>query len=266
MKPQLHVSMLDMLSRCGEQFRRRYGSRFGWNDKEEIIPPSVAIVTGIATHKSIERNLSEKIATGTYLPVEAVKDFARDQVTGLWTQEVFLSDEERENQKEVKGESINTAIVLSELHASTIAPVIEPKASERKWVVEMEGYPYDLAGTIDIETTDGAVRDTKTSGKTPAITAADDSNQLTMYSLAKKVCDGEAPTNLYLDYLVKTKTPKVVTFSTTRTPADHEMILRRIERATEIIEKGAFIPANPTDWWCSKKFCGYHATCPFAKR
>lgn len=265
-KPQLHVSMLDTLSRCGEQFRRRYGSLFGWNDKPEIIPPGSALITGIATHKAIEKNLLNKIQSGELLPVEAVKEAARDEVNGLWSQEVRLSPEESGISGKVHGDVIDMAVALSSLHAEELAPGILPKAVERKWVINLSGYPFDLAGTMDIEETTGAIRDTKTAGKTPNQSAADNSNQLTMYALAKKVCDNEVPTALYMDNLIKLKKPKVVTLETSRDESDYEMLLRRIERAMEIIEKGAFQPANPTDWACSQSWCGYWDSCPFANR
>jgi len=77
------------------------------------------------------------------------------------------------------------------------------------------------------------------------------------------VCDKEEAPALYLDYLVKTKTPKVVIQQTTRSEFQQMVMLRRIERAAEIIEKGAFMPANPSEWICSRKWCGYSNTCKF---
>lgn len=265
-KPQLHVSMLDTLSRCGEQFRRRYGSLFGWNDRPEIIPPGSDLITGIATHKAIERNLQNKITVGELLPIEAVMDAARDEAAGLWSQEVRLLPDETADTGKARGQSVDMAVSLSSLHATDLAPEIQPKAVERKWVINLRGYPFDLAGMMDIEEVDGAIRDTKTAGKTPGQSIADNSQQLTMYSLAKKVCDGEAPSALYMDNLIKLKTPKIVTLATTRNDQDREMLMRRIERATTIIEKGAFQPANPNDWACSQAWCGYWDSCPFASR
>jgi hypothetical protein len=261
--------MISMLYRCGEQFRRRYGFRFGYNDKEEIIPPGVALIIGIATHKSVEKNMKSRIETEEYLPLEQVKDVARDEAAGLWSKEVRLVDaDEVTNPKKVKAESIDTSVALAALHALQLAPGLSPKSVERKWVVNLEGFPFDLAGQWDIEeAAEGAllpsIRDTKTAAKSPNANAADLSEQLTMYSLAKKVCDNEDNIALFLDTLVKTKTPKIVTQVTTRTDHDRQILLRRIERAAEIIDMGAFAPANPIDWWCGDKWCGYWRTCPF---
>jgi hypothetical protein len=270
-KIQLHYSMLNQLEGCGEQFRRRYGYLFGWNDKPEIIPPGVALIIGIATHKSIESNLNNIITEKVALPLDAVTEIAFSEASGAWQQEVFLSDDETANIEKTKGDSIDMAVSLAALHAVNIAPLLFPSAVERKWVIKLDGYPVDLAGTIDIEeeiaSNEGStiihIRDTKTAGKSPSAADADSSNQLSMYALAKKVVDGKLPDRIFLDALVKTKVPKSVTLETTRTEFQLQVLFRRIERAVEIIEKGAFMPCQPTDWHCTKKFCGYSVTCKF---
>ena len=50
-KPQLHQSHLEMLSKCGEQFRRIYLGG-------EKAMPGVALLVGKATHKAAEISLS----------------------------------------------------------------------------------------------------------------------------------------------------------------------------------------------------------------
>lgn len=262
-KIQIHQSMLSQNNRCGEQFRRRYGARFGWADREEIIPPGIALVTGIATHAAIEKNLTAKIETDELLSVEQVMDIARDEATGLFLDPVLLTDDEAADVKGTQGECVDMVITLALLHAIELAPVIDPKSVERKWVVELNGFPFDLAGRWDIEEKNGSIRDTKTAKRSPSQADADNSEQLTMYALAKKVCDGEEPSGLYIDALVKLKNPKAVTLQTTRTEAQRQILLNRVERFAEIIEKGAFTPANSTDWICNPKWCGYYGTCAF---
>jgi hypothetical protein len=259
-KPQLHQSSLDMLFKCGEQYYRRY-------ILGEKIPPGIALVVGSATHKSIEKNLTAKIKTGELLSVEQVKDVARDELEGMWKSGIRLDEEElKRGIQAIKGEAIDIAVSLSTLHRTDLAPILAPTHVERKFVVKLDGYPMDLSGTIDIQEGAKRIRDTKTAAKSPSQGDADSSLQLTMYGLAAKVVDGVAPQEFALDGLVKTKTPKVVTLKTTRTDEDYQMLLRRVERSIAIIEKGAFTPARPTDWWCSRKWCGYWDSCPFAAR
>ena len=257
-----------MFEGCGEQFRRRYGARFNWHDKEEIIPPNSAIITGISTHRSIEKNLQTAIDTGDNLSLEEVKEIAFAEASGLWQKEVSLSDSESENIEKTKGESIDMAVALSSLHATELAPMLKPKSVERKWVIDLKNYPYDLAGTIDIEEYNGdnsasIIRDTKTAGKTPNQDTANNSEQLSMYALAMKVVDGKMPEKIFLDSLVKLKTPKLVIQETTRNDFQLKVLMRRIECAISAIEKGIFIPARSDDWRCSPAWCGYWTTCKF---
>lgn len=266
-KPQLTSSMINMLYRCEEQWRRRHGYLFGWNDKAEIIPPGIALIVGISTHKSVQGNLRAKIDTDALLSLEQVKDMARDEAMGLWQKEVRLTDaDEIANPGKAKAASVDMSVALSALHATELAPELQPVSVERKWVITLEGFPYDLAGRMDIEekrVKGCAIRDTKTAARSPILIAAHTSEQLGMYALAKEVCDGETKVSLFLDTLVKTKVPKLVTQVTSRNKHHRDILLRRIERATEVIQKGAFLPANPSDWACSAKFCGYSSTCKF---
>ncbi len=253
-KPNLHTSALELLYKCGEAYSQRYvyGRR---------VAPGVA-----AMHSSVEANLKNKMATNKRLATEEVESIARDAIEGKWGQEVSLDEEEAQlGLKAIKKESIDTTIDLARLHHYLLAPVIEPIAVERPIVIELEGYPFNLAGKIDIQEAD-SIRDTKTAAKGPNQGEVDESEQLTTYSLFQKVVDGIPPGKVFLDKLVKSDPPKVVTVESVRTEEDLAMQMRRFERAIEVIEKGAFAPTNPSDWYCSAKFCGYHSTCPFAKR
>ncbi len=266
-RPQVHVSMLATWSRCGEQARRRYGARFGLAEKEEIIPPGIALIVGISTHITTEKDLQHKIETGDLLPDEAVKELAFEQASGLWMQPVRLTEEEATASTLVKKESIDTTIALSILHHEKVAPQIEPLAVEQPWVLLNEGGLFDLAGKIDIVEKNGSVRDTKTASKRPTIADADNSLQLTMYALAQLTKTGSLPRSLYIDALVKNeKKPTAVTIGTLRTQRDIDMLMRRIERISEVIDKGQFTPADPADRVCSPKWCGYWDSCPFANR
>jgi RecB family exonuclease len=255
----MHISGMEMLSKCGEQFRRRY-------IEKEIIPPGVALLVGTATHRSVAKNLESKMRDQKLLTLAEIKDAARDSLVNAWKDGVSLSDEEaKEGIKKVQAEAIDKAVRLSSLHAQCKAPEIEPIHIERAWTVELPNFPFDLSGQIDIQEKD-RIRDTKTSGKTPAASIADESLQLTAYALAVHVIDSRAPNEVALDYLIDTKTPKAETFRSTRTIDHFKSLLRRAENAANAIEKGVFIPARESDWWCSEKFCGYALTCPYYTR
>jgi PD-(D/E)XK nuclease superfamily len=260
-RPALSISALDMLSKCGEQYRRRY-------IEHERIPPGVAAIVGKGVDKSVDRNLTNKIQTKALLSVEEIKDTARDAVATEWESGgVKLSEAELEaGMKATRAGAIDKAVRLSEVHAIEAAPAINPTHVQRKWVIELDGYPADLTGVIDIQEGAAAVRDTKTSAKSPREDEAHLSDQLTLYALAAKVLDGAAPALVALDYLVDTKMPKKVTRESTRDDDDFRVMLRRIETGMLAIEKGVFVPARQSDWWCSRRWCGYFDSCPYARQ
>jgi len=258
-KRQIHQSMLGMLERCPMQFYYRYVEGI-------VIPPAVAMVTGTGTHRSVERDMTRKIETGKLEDLDRLKDIAAEAVKAEFSKGVTVDDEEKERPlTELRDDSIRTAQELGALHHAELAPTLKPVAVERKWVLNLEGYPYDLGGTLDIQEA-GSIRDTKTSKKTKNQAEADNSQQLTMYALAGKVIDQKMPPALYLDNLVALKTPKLVSFPTKRDQQDLDILLRRVERAIEVIDAGKFMPCDPTNWVCSPKWCGYWTRCGFSKK
>jgi len=259
-KRQIHWSHISMLQRCGVQYEFRYL-------KKIVRPPAVALIVGSATHKSIDENLSFKRDHKKLLTQEVVQAIARDDVNKRWEAEGVFLDEEEKSQGEanVRGEAVDTAVTLAQLHHTALAPDIHPLHVERKWVLEINDFPFDLAGTLDIQEViqvGGNLRDTKTSSKSPPANAADTSDQLTCYSLAIYKLDGYEPP-CHLDYLVKTKTPKAVSQESKRTNEDYEVFLNRVAAAGNAIEKGVFIPAPQDSWSCSLKFCGFADQCKY---
>jgi hypothetical protein len=265
-KPQLHVSMLSTLSRCGIQFQRRYGKRFGVWDREEKIPPGAALVVGISTHQTVELNCRHLLENEALLSDEAVKQAARDFCANTMAGEMRLTPEESVDLNKTVGAAIDQTVALSYLHHRAIAPKLKPLAVEEPFVIEMNGYPIDLAGKIDLRE-DQVVRDVKTLRARPPEGAAR-SMQFGMYSLAHKIHYNKLPAKIKLDALIKTKEPKALTIEAVPDELWVNPLLFRIQRFCDIIDavksgKQAFTPAQPDDWVCSKKYCGYAETCQF---
>lgn len=255
MKRHLSVSQLNMLMKCARQYQFRY---------EEGIktPPGVALVLGKGTHAPIEADLKAKMATGELLPLEQVTQLAAESVHREWALDPpALSEEERQiGQSRVMGDTVDSAVALAALYHKVVAPAVQPTGVETGFVLELEGFPFDVLGYKDVEEA-GRIRDTKTKSKAPPADAADTSLQLTLYHLesAARGLDVE----VQLDHLVATKTPKYVPQRSRRTRLDHERLLRRMEIAAQQIESGIFPPTDPTSWACSPKWCGYWNRCEF---
>ena len=272
-KPQLHVTHLNMMARCGVQWQRRYGARFGVWDREEKIPPGIAAVVGTATHAAVEANLRNKIKHGELLPVDAVRAVARDKFHELWGAGLLLSEDEAADQTKTMGAGVDQSVALANLHHVKLAPFLEPTAIEERFVIVCDGYPVDLSGTIDVveafsdKPLTEYVRDTKTIARVPQDASAR-TLQMTMSAQARKGATGRLPGRTYNDNLVKTKTPKYVRAMSIPQESWWPPLWARIVRAVAIIEavregKQAFSPAQPEDWVCRAAFCGYARTCPY---
>jgi len=254
----LHVTGLNMLSRCGIQFEflQTLGPR----------APRSAMIVGSGTHDSVEANLRHKIEAGELLSEDVVLDTARDAIMARVDRDglTLSTDEATVGMRQVIGDMKDEAVSLARLHHREAAPKIEPVNVERLWELDITGTQHKLAGRIDIETATG-IRDTKTTKIAGSQDKADTSDQLTMYGMAKTVLDGGNIGDLTfsLDYLQKLVTPKYKPFDTKRTDADVQALLMKVSQAFRVIDSGLFMPTSRENWWCSEQWCGYHDVCPY---
>lgn len=254
-RPHVSFSSLETLAKCGLMWDFRYNQGLK-------IPPGVQLVIGKGTHGAIDKDLSRKLEWGTLLPDDAIADYARDATRAEWEREPPKPDED--GAPADLGSAVDTAVALAELHHREVAPSIVPVAVERRFMLELPEFPFDIEGQVDVEEADH-IRDVKTSGKSPPANAADVSDQLTLYDLEASV-RGVPKRKVFLDYLVKTKTPKAVTLESYRTPEDHLRFLHKVELAAKVIQSGAFMPAPRGSWYCSPKWCGFWDVCPAGGR
>lgn len=248
---------------CGERFRLAYieGKR---------VRPGIAAAVGSAVHAVAAKNLIRKMEGGGLMPLDEVRDEARDAFERQVAEGIeLLPDELDAGAAKVQGAAADKARRLSVLHARVLAPVIRPSHVERAWVLELDGFNFDLAGEIDVqeartETEPSSIRDLKTSGKTPSETQVASSIQLTVYTLAGETFDGERPDRVMLDHCIGQKSgDSVATYVSERKPEHIAAFWRRLERMAEVIDKQVFTPSRPhSDWWCTTKWCGYARTNP----
>lgn len=265
-KPQLHSSHLNMLYRCGEQFRRVVLE----GDKE---PPSYAMLVGSNVHEVGRASLTFKLENqGSLMSVDQVRDLARDNFLKIWQENpVVLTREEREAGLDaLKGRGVDHSVELAQAYHEELAPAINPKPGgvERKFVIECEGYPFNLAGAMDVQDVNNEIRDLKIRmTKMVSQLEVDASEQLTVYALASYIIDGKLPPKVWLDGIAQSEgnEARVKSVESTRTLEDFISFKNRFERASEVIDKEAFTPTSRANWWCSERFCGFAAdgSCPF---
>src|ERR1035438_5782989 len=157
-KTQLHVSGLNLLSRCGIAFEYRYM-------KGLKLPPDVGLTIGKAVDVAVNTNMQAKVDTGHLLETEAVEALARDAVVAGFD-EVEIEESYRMLGKQgARDKAVDSSVILSRLHHRQAAPKISPTHVQRQWVVDIDGLDIQVAGTIDIQEGSRSIRDTKTSKK-----------------------------------------------------------------------------------------------------
>ena len=251
----LSVSQLDMFTRCGEQWRRRYLD-------EEVIPPGIAARVGSGVHKAAEINFKSKMQTGEDMPLDAVQDAAAEAYDKALAEGVFFAPDEVPGAKIAMAQGKDDAVSLATLFRRELAPAIMPALVEHRVMLEIPGVALPVVMILDCYTVDRKLRDLKTSGRKWADDKAHTSPQPTVYREGIKQETGEYPEELLFDVLVSTKTPGLQTLTTRRNEQDTAILARKFQIMCASIGAGIFPPAQPDHWCCSMKFCGYFFTCP----
>lgn len=246
-------------------------TRFMYAEIEKIIrPPGIALVRGGGCHVSNEANMKHKIKTGDLLSKEEVLDITRDAVASKWEERGvrLVGDEIAKGEKLVKAETVDSAIRLAGHYYDTVAPVINPLHSERRWDLSVKGFDFSLAGTIDLQETHGDIAgriiDLKTRTATPPQAKADRSIQLTFYALASTIIDKKGIPPLRMDNVVDLKSgPKLALHETTRTQKQFDAALATVQWMTRVIKSGDFGHCPPDHWVCCQRWCGYTGICRY---
>lgn len=267
-KPQWHWSHIETQLMCGKRYD------YGYQQGKRALP-GVAAATGSIVHAVAARNLKRKAATLEYIGLEELADLTRDTFRLQWEGGVhLLPDEVLMGLPRVQGIAIDRSIALAKIHAERIAPLIRPTVGgiEKPWVVSADGFPWDLAGEIDVEEVreyapDGetilfpsSIRDLKTTGKRPTEKLVGGSGQLSMYSIAYQAFHGSLPDRVFFDYAMAKDSgePDAGSFGSVRRPEHIEAFWETLESCAKAIEKQVFLPSRPNvDWWCTEKWCGF---------
>lgn len=269
-KKRISISQINTVSQCGEKY-------FQQHILKTFSRRPLNMLVGSVIHAVVASNLRAKIQSGMLLPVNEIIDMARAKFLEAIVEAnvkaesegydggiFFKQDELIEGKQATINEAERKVVRLSKLHAEVVAPKLNPLYVERPLHVPLPGYPFDLGGILDIEEFD-SVRDTKTKSKAPSKGDSYKEDQLTNYALLKFLNEGVIPPRLILDCLVDTKIPKYVPDESMRTEDDFDVLLRRIDAASSVIDKQAFLPARETDWWCGPDQCSFWEKCKYVK-
>lgn len=248
-----HVSatQLEMFTRCQRQWAFRYIEGL-------VRPPAVAMIQGTSLHRSAEFNYAYKLETETDAELDDVLDVARD---------AFTEESERiENwEGDEPGPALDQAVALARVYHLELAPLVKPVAVEREFVLESDEWRWPVLGYEDV-VDDLGVIDIKTAGKKKTQAELDVNLQAGIY-LLERHHEG-APENFRWHVAVKSKTPaSQVLERTTLEPEKVALTISRLEAGMQqVMDTGLAMPAEPSSWACSERFCGYWNLCEYGGR
>lgn len=145
---------------------------------------------------------------------------------------------------------------------------LKPKAVELDFRLPMirtdtgELAQRDLVGKVDLLEEGNVPWEVKTSSRALAQSKVDTNMQLTLYSWALSMMYGEHIGTVKVVNLVKTKQPKIQVLETTRTPQDHQKLMKVLFGVNHAIAKQVFYP-NPSGMYgCAN--CTFKPICEHA--
>lgn len=265
-KDYISVSELQMAQRCLVQHDFRYRQGL-------YMAPGIAQIRGTGFHAGVSRNFTQKVRSYVDLPKDEVLAATAEAVDGEFQKEVHFTPAERTvGVARLRDQTKDVAVRMANFYHDKVAPWVQPEMVERKitFSPDPDKYPFKMMGVLDLVKRVGATRvieDLKTTSKSPDSTAATKSQQLTMYSLLYRALTGEEETAVALSHIVISEAGDVkhVHQIGSRDLEDIQIFVRRLAAAHRIIQAGVVLPTNPENWWCSEKWCGYWAICPYVR-
>lgn len=264
----LSASSITTFLRCGRQWYYAYVAGIR-------VPPTLRLIRGIAVHKAVETNMAQKLDTKEDLPVDDVLDAFGTAWDAIEGEEGLTLDEDP---KETPGECKDKGYELTKLHATEVAPNIQPIWVEKPVQFSLNGIPFtgqvDLAEEVPNPDSDPnaeamtiRIRDTKTTARTPV----GDSYLLNMtgYALAARQLTGQKEADTVLDYLIANKKPKYlpVRYGGPITDDAIRRFAGVVESVADSVSAGKFVPNGLIGSPPACSWCGFKKICPaYAKK
>jgi len=295
----LSSSSLSLLSRCGQAWVYRYIMRVPRRQTTQMVTGRAVhrfVAQGL-NRKAVGVGLPSREEVYDTAPIIVREEWESDEIQ-LSEEEVALGIQP--TQERVIDETRVTSTGFTELHAPTIEPVVDRKGPrvERRFEIRVAGVP--VIGYVDVEhqravedanpprevgspVPAGEMRPTAVSGRAeaesepdPGIVSIDVKTrgvmttaetlpgglQQDIYATAAWARDGTLPRNELIQLKRGTTEGRRIPIEQ-RTKAHVVALARRVEAAVKVIEAEAFLPAQPDEWWCSPRWCGYWNICPY---
>jgi hypothetical protein len=247
----LSHTQVSMFQRCPRQYYYRYVL-------DIKSPPGSALIRGTAVDRATAHNFTQKLDTGTDLPVDEVTEVAAasfDEAidrAGGESQVDWREDD--------PGFIKDSSIGLTALHMRVHAPLIQPTDVQVELHREVQD-GIDFVGFLDFETSPTKVGDVKTGGRGMGQEAADKDMQAHAYAYLK----GHAIDFGFYRLIDSGKARKAEIVQTDRTEAQIDWYEGAVKDVANAVLAGNF-PPNPTSTLCSKRWCGYFDRCGLGRK
>jgi hypothetical protein len=254
--------MLTVWGMCPYRFKRQYLQK-------EKFPGGPSMIAGTSFHRAAQVNSKQKVKSFTDLPVDDLKDAARDSWMERAKEGVYIAKDDLPDKPRILKESFNDALRAVELYREEVAPRVLPVFAEEKFQ-ESFGFEIPVVFVVDYIDADGKIGDWKTSGKKPQEGEARNSLQGVFYAMGYEQHFGKPPADFEQYWLVtrrgKTGNPTTSDWfhqSYLPTQADYRGLQARIADFLQALRLGLFPPSYRGAWWCTDGFCEYFQTCKY---
>lgn len=223
---------------------------------QEKEPPNVYMLYGDALHQALAYNYTQKISSKKDLDHEEVKNFFTHAFeSGIESCVINKYD----NPKAL----VLTGELVLYRYLQEVAPFYQPLEVEQKFFIPLKNYPITIFGFIDLvvqDLRDGKIGivDHKSAPKKHTWTQkkADNSFQMTMYSVAYRKRTGKKEDFLQFDVLPRDIKPQFKLLRTARKETDIIPFLQLCTRIEEAVLKDFWYPnlSNCSD-------CFFNSSC-----
>jgi putative RecB family exonuclease len=247
---KLSASRLKTYWTCPMRYFYRYAEGL-------IIPPSSALSLGSAFHESLGFNYQQKIESRQDLKESDVLDFFSTDFDERAHETLWFPNED-------KGEVKDSGVRIIKVYQKDVAPKVQPVAVEHQFALLMRRGQEQLAwffeGHVDVIDEKGVIKENKTTSRTPKQANPADMLQTCAYSQGYRADTGEIEQAVEIDYAVKLKSPKIVSFSRQVERSEIEFFNRLMNQIVRGIEQEFWIP-NRQSIMCTRRACGYWQVC-----
>jgi putative RecB family exonuclease len=253
--PHLSASSIGDYIDCGLLFR------FGRIDKLKPESRSDNMEFGSAIHPTLQEIYQNKMV-GIDLGIKDIHASFEDH----WTRLTYNHDDIQYSE----GKNFETLLLegkelLTTYYHKRPRDNFQILAIEEPFSFILDGCEIPIIGAFDLLEEDSSgtliITDFKTSARAYSRDEVDKNFQLTLYQIAAKALGyTDREILLRFDCLIKTKSPKVEQYYTTRSEIDERRAVRKIIEVWNGISKGVFIPNDsPSNWKC--KGCAFKKHC-----